>query len=378
MHPTQDEVPATRRFATFAAEARPTSAVYATISDALAADPPTAAILDEAPLAQRRATLLFAAVHDLLLRGVETGPLRAYYPSVGGELRPDAALPEAFRRVLIDHRDLVIERLRTRATQTNEPGRTLGLRAGIAWLHAQTPDPRRRLAIVEIGTSAGLLLHLDRIGLRLRAGNGEVAAVLAPDGVGPDALWLEADLGPGAATPPSALPAVAARVGIDRHPLRVADADDRAWLRACVWPEHVERLATLDAVLAVARAHGDVQIRTGDLLDELLPAAAAIDPELQLVVVHSATLAYLAPDARQAVEGRLDELGATRPVWRVGLEGHFLEPFATQLARRIGPPRDDQPSFVVAATRIERGRRTDTALGRMQSHGRWLAFTPPG
>ena len=388
MHPTQDGTSATQRFATFAEEARSTSPLYAHLSDALAADPTAAAIIDEAPLAQRRATLVFAAVHDLLLRGIEQGVLAAYYPSIGGERVPDDAATAAFVQVLAQHRDAIVDRLCTRSTQTNEPGRTVGQRAALAWLQARTAPPgsapdRRRLALVEVGTSAGLLLHLDRYGYR-----STVAAADTDDAVGA-ANSAEARSGaPGgpsveivtrclAEVPDLAIAPVAVRIGIDQAPLDVRDADDRAWLRACVWPEHVARLERLDGALAQAAAHDDVEIRTGDLLDLLEPVIATIHPDLQVVVLHSATLAYLAPGQRARFEATLDRIGARRPLWRVGLEGHFLEPFAGLVAQQLGPPEPEQPGFVIAATRWVDGRREDAALGRMQSHGGWLHFAPP-
>ncbi len=384
MHPTQDDTTAALRFATFAQEARPTSPLYAHLSGALAGDEDAAGILDLAPLAQRRATLVFAAVHDLLLRGVEQGALAAYYPSVGGDRAPDAAATAAFLAVLDRHRDAIVDRLQARSTQTNEPGRTAGQRAAVSWLQRRAgPErgaaPTRRLALVEVGTSAGLLLHLDRYVHRLVAAAGDAvtrsATASVPGAGSPPPVVLETrclDQVPGTDLAP-----VARRIGIDRTPLRVGDPDDRAWLRACVWPEHVDRLARLDAALTLAAAHDDIELHQGDLLELLEPVVTAIEPDLQVVVLHSATLAYLAPGDREHFEALLDRIGARRALWRVGLEGHFLAPFAELVARQLGPPDPDQPGFVIATTRWVDGQRHDAALGRVQAHGSWLRFAPP-
>lgn len=392
MHPTQDGTTATERFATFAHEARPTSPLYAHLSDALAADGRAAGIIDLVPLAQRRATLVFAAVHDRLLRGVEQGELAAYYPSVGGDRAPDADATRSFLAVLDDHRDAIVEQLATRSTQTNEPGRSAGQRAALSWLASRTApaavrDPSvgdsRRLALVEVGTSAGLLLHLDRYAQRFHTVDAAGAAAasttsggtMTPGGRSPASVVIDSRCP--ASIPDTALPPVAVRIGIDRAPLRVTDPDDRAWLRACVWPEHVDRLERLDAALTLAAAHDDVDLRTGDLLEQLEPVVDVLDPALQVVVLHSATLAYLAPPDRDRFEATLDAIGSRRPLWRVGLEGHFLQPFADLVARRLGPPAPDQPGFVIATSRWVDGHRHDAALGRMQSHGGWLQFDPP-
>jgi len=384
MHPTQDGTAATRRFATFAKETGPTSPLYAHLSDALAADDDAAAIIDLAPLAQRRATLVFAAVHDLVLRGVEQGALAAYYPSVGGDRAPDAAATAAFLEVLDRHRDVIVDRLRTRSTQTNEPGRTAGQRAALSWLQARTHPgsgvvDTRRLALVEVGTSAGLLLHLDRYEHRFvadpgRGGRRSATSSVRGDGSIPPVVIETRCLDQ---VPGTGLAPVERRIGIDRTPMRVGDPDDRAWLRACVWPEHVDRLARLDAALCLAAAHDDIELHQGDLLELLEPVISAIDPDLQVVVLHSATLAYLAPDHREQFEAILDRVGSRRALWRVGMEGHFLEPFAGLVARQLGPPDPDQPGFVIATTHWVDGQRHDAALGRVQSHGGWLRFAPP-
>lgn len=370
MHPTADQIPAPERFTTFATEARETSPLYAHLGDALAARPDAASILDEAPLAQRRATLLFAAVHDLLLTGREDGPLRAYYPSLGGARPPEGAATDAFLDVLARHRPAIVERLRTRATQTNEPGRAVAQRAAIGWLHALDPDPTRRVALVEVGASAGLLLHLDRYRSTLTP--AELPAEPATDR--PDVLLTTRLIG---AQPPSALPTVSHRIGIDTSPLRVDDEDDRGWLRACVWPEHVERLARLDAALELARRVDDVDLVRGPMLDVLEPTVAGLPDEVYVVVLHSATLAYQTPSDREEFEVSLDRIAAHRTLWRVGLEGHFLEPFASDVAQRLGPPDPQAPSFLVAASRWTHGLREDVGLGRVQPHGAWLAFAPP-
>lgn len=384
MHSTQDQTTSRGRFATFARETRASSPLYAHLSDALAADDEVAAIIEVAPLAQRRATLVFAAVHDLLLRGVEQGALAAYYSSIGGDRPPDAAATTAFLDVLDRHRAAIADRLRTRSTQTNEPGRTSGLCAALSWLQTRThPGPgggdARRLALVEVGTSAGLLLHLDRYTHRFVTGPGgtthrSAASSDPEDGSSPPVLIETRCLGQ---VPDTRLAPVDRRIGIDRTPMRVGDPDDRAWLRACVWPEHVDRLARLDAALELAAAHDDLEVHRGDLLELLEPVVAAIAADLQVVVLHSATLAYLAPEDRRRFDAILDRIGRRRPLWRVGLEGHFLEPFATLVARQLGPPDAEQPGFVIAASAWVDGRRHDTALGRMQSHGDWLRFAPP-
>jgi hypothetical protein len=52
--------------------------------------------------------------------------------------------------------------------------------------------------------------------------------------------------------PTRAVPEVVARVGVDRDPVDVTNADDARWLRACLWPDQPEQMARLEAELALA------------------------------------------------------------------------------------------------------------------------------
>lgn len=78
-----------RRFEVFAREAAGRSPLYAHLADAIAGHLAVTTILGEAPPAQRRPNLLFAAVHDRLLTG-EPHDIARFHPSVGGiELGPE-------------------------------------------------------------------------------------------------------------------------------------------------------------------------------------------------------------------------------------------------------------------------------------------------
>jgi hypothetical protein len=153
-----------QRFARFASETAGRSPLYERLSVDLARRAEGAALLAEAPPAQRRPNLLYAAVHDLLLAGADD-PLGAYYPSVAGTRSPDDDATPSFLAFVADRRDAVLARLRTRATQTNEVGRAAALLPGLA--HVGTLMDRRPLALVDLGASAELLLHLDRYAYRL-------------------------------------------------------------------------------------------------------------------------------------------------------------------------------------------------------------------
>jgi hypothetical protein len=361
----QEELTSLRsRFARFAEEAQGRSPLYAHLSRAIAEDGSLASVLDAASRAQRRPNLLFAAVHDLILAGA-AHRLAVYYPSVGGCRVPDEAALPAFRAFVEEFRDEVVERVRTRATQTNEPGRSAALRPALAQLAGRSSRP---VALVELGGSAGLLLHLDRY--RYRYGDREC---------GPDASPVLVAPGMRGATPTGRdLPHIVERINIDLNPLSPSAPDQARWLRACVWPEDVQRLSRLDAALAIAREHDDVEDVAGDIVVELAPTVRRIEPDKLVCVMHSAAVAYLDEPARSSLERDLAELGEERDIARIAFEGPFVEPFAAMERSLPVPARDEERFLLGLTTWIDSGR-ADTLLARVQPHGAWLDWldTPP-
>jgi hypothetical protein len=100
---------------------------------------------------------------------------------------------------------------------------------------------------------------------------------------------------------PGRLPDVVARIGIDLNPLDPADPDDRAWLRALVWPGPYaeDRLRRLRAAAELARQE-PARMLSGDLVDRLPDALALVPADCTVVVFHTAVLPYVPPQRRSA------------------------------------------------------------------------------
>src|SRR5262249_11397101 len=124
---------------------------------------PTAAVLDghfENPGRTVISFRLMGGVHALVLTG-QAPELAAFYPSAGGtaDPGPDASIVwPVFRQVLIDQADQIRPWLDL-PVQTNEVGRGAALVGALRHLVAEADLPIR---LVEIGTSAGLILRADQ------------------------------------------------------------------------------------------------------------------------------------------------------------------------------------------------------------------------
>ena len=303
-------------------------------------------------------------MHHLLLSGT-THQLGSYYPSVAGEsARPiDDGLYPAFADFVAANRDPILALIRTRTTQTNDARRSVLVLPLLGLVAEATGQP---LALLELGASAGLNLLLDRY--RFAYGPFQVGDPGAT-------VRVSCELrGPLVPSLPALPPSIAWRRGVDLNPLDVRDAESVAWLRALLWPEHGDRIAVLDAAVAMARREPPTLVR-GDLV-ELLPTLAAEAPDgAALVVLHSWVLAYLTTERRLAMltavrkaARRLD-----RSIWLASCEGaRVLASLALGLDD-AGP--DGEGASGLALSRFDPdGSSAHRLLARCHAHGRWLQW----
>ena len=325
--------------------------LYAALSRAVAADRSVLELLMRAPYPQRRPVLLFAATHDLLLAGTDH-PVARHYRTLAGDavdLDVDAAAAP-FIDFCRRHHDALAEALETRSVQTNEVGRSAGLRLALACLASDRP-----IALIDVGCSAGLNLLVDRYRL---AGDHDAATTVV----------LRPELSGG--TPPDeVLPTIERRVGIDLAPLDVHDGRDARWLRACVWPGDVERHARLSAALAMA-CNATFDLRRGTV-DEHLPGILDALPDgVRPVVFHSWVVSYFDRMAKRRLVDALHDLVTTRDGAWISAEGPGVVP-------GLAPP--PLPVDATAALRdatvwhlVTRG--TTRVVARSHPHCRWIEW----
>lgn len=240
-------------------EAAGNSPTYEQLAHAVAASPEVIDLLDTLPEDKRQPNLLFASTRAL------GGPVDA---------------PGAFTEWVVVNWDALAATMRDRLTQTNEPRRCATLLPVLSAFEGP-------LALLEVGASAGLCLYPDR--WQYRYGDTAIGDPGAP-------LLTCEPVGP--FTPPTRLPEVTWRAGIDLNPLDVTDRDDTGWLEALIWPEQTERRDRLHQAITIARDDPALLV-AGDLNDDLAALAAQAPDDATLVIYHSAVLTYVSPEERQ-------------------------------------------------------------------------------
>lgn len=258
---------------------------------------------------------LMGALHYLVLSG-QSPELAAFYPSAGGE-EPVEGVWSVALAAIDDHFDQIRHRLR-RTVQTNEPGRSAVLFAGLLWL---TDRHRRPIRLLEVGASAGLNLLADRY-----------AYVVDGRELGDPASPLRFEQ-PWAPAPPIDLDGVAARLritaraGCDPSPLDPTRPDDQITLLSYIWPDELHRIDRMRAALSVAAE--DPVLVTAGRGSEWLPGVLAAGGDGELTVVwHSVMRQYVEPGEWDAIERALDG----RPdVVRLSMEPAFDQRARMQL-----------------------------------------------
>ncbi|HLI58970.1 MAG TPA: DUF2332 domain-containing protein [Solirubrobacteraceae bacterium] len=321
------------------------SPLYRTLCAVVARDDALLALAARARAGQQPLNLLMAATH-MIVACDPSLPFARFFPTVVGERAepPDGAAAE-YPGFCATHRDALVELLETRLVQTNEPARATAIRFALHEVGRRTAGP---VTFLEIGASAGIQLRFDC--WAVRTGGRRFGPADAPLTI--DTEWR------GAAPPPDldALPPIRERLGVDLHPVDATDPGERAWLRALVWPEHVDRHALLARALDAVAADPP-EIIAGDAV-ELLPTldAERLPTGDDLVVFHSMVRIHVPADRREAFDAAIAALGARHRLFHVSLE-----------LRDRGP----------ASLMLQDSERGDVELARVHGHGRWLAPSRP-
>jgi len=320
--------------------------LYEAMVRAAADNPEVIALVAKAPPQAHVPNNLHAAARYLLLSGVAHPLAAAYEPDFEGDV---GAL---FCDLVLSEPDAIAELLATRFVQTNEVNRAAAI-APLLNLIAQRRD--ERLALIDVGCSAGLNLLLDRY--RIDVGDATLGPLDAR-------LRLEAESrGSRAVTTPAD---IAWRRGVDRNPIDVTDADEARWLESLVWPDHPDRLDRLRAAIAEARTDPPELVRA-DAVAGVAEALTDAPRDLLAVVLTTWVVFYFDDDLRREFEAAITE--ASRPTAWLAMEMGGVVPGIDM------PPAPGGEGEVSVMSLVSGGAGdpvTREFLGFTHPHGAWV------
>jgi hypothetical protein len=341
-------------------DAAGTSPLYERVAVALSESGEALRAIEAAPARKRHPAVILAALHDLALAG-RAPALAAAYAAADGDAAARAAIDTLLRMT-----DSVVAIAVRRKTRTDETGRCAVLYPAIA--EAARRVGANAVGLIDVGCSAGLNLNVDRVGIaysnRQSLGDPSSPVQLPCSAVGHRPI------------PTRTMPEVVARVGVDLDPVDVTDADDARWLRACQWPDQPERIARLQAEIALAATAPPLLLR-GDAIEVLPEAFARVPADALPVVTTTWALSAFPLETRLRFLHRLDEAATGRAVAWVSVEGVGVAPAIPT----FGDRRASGHSIIGVAVFGQSALHAE-AVGRCWSRGRMLAWladsSPPG
>ena len=290
--------------------------------------------------------LFFAAVHLLLLKG-EHHQLAAFYLSLNNASRHYDYVYPYFRSFVLEHKDEIGEIITTRSVQTNEVGRCAALVPAFELVTRQAKN--QPLALIEIGSSAGLTLLWDRYHYRYDE-NLQCGPLDSP-------VQIECQLRGERRPPvPERFPKIASRLGIDLDPVDLNNQENVEWLRALVWPEQRKRVRQLELAIQLARS-APPKVVAGDALDILPTLIDRASEDSQLCVYHSFSLSLAGGQPRERLEVLLAKASEKRTLFHVSLEWAKNSEFP-----------------LLSLALLNAGERTEKTLARCHAHGEWLEW----
>jgi len=229
------------------------------------------------------------------------------------------------RRVLITWDDWLFPWL-DNAPQTNEVARSGVLFPGVMEI-ARRFGPS--VEFLELGTSAGLNLNMDRFAYDLR-GN-KAGDPTSPVSINPE--WRGLPINPRAVE-------VVDRCGVDLNPLDVTDQVTADTMMAYVWPDQPERVERAAAAISLTQKY-PVRVDRADgaeWIEEKL--AQPQSSNTTRIIFHSIALQYFTPDARARVMAAIERVGAAatdeRPVAWLSMEFASMQNYP-ELSLRCWP-----------------------------------------
>jgi len=319
-----------------------TARVCAVLATSLARDSRTGArVLDwpGEPTADAMPLRLVGGLHALVLAEKAPDLSRVF----SGERTAPDAVARALADTLIAHDAALLPWL-DGPPQTNEPGRSGALMTGLLHVAARLGP---RIEIMEIGSSAGLNLLIDRY--RFDLGGTVAGPETAPVTIRP--VWR--------GSPPPQVPIAFTRVrGCDVQPIDVTDATAAARLAAYVWVDNPQRQERLLSAIAMIRQQ-PMHLEKADAAAWVEARLAEPHPEgVTRTLMHSVVWQYLPPRTQARITAAMEAAGraatAQRPLAWVHMEPDRV--FKRQeISVRMWPGGDDKKMVAIA-----------------QAHGAWV------
>ena len=285
-------------------ECKGTSELYEFLSLQIASDEQLLELSTYVSEGQPKPNMLFGAVHYLLLQG-SNHQLKDYYESITNPPKNKEGSFPLFKDFCLKNKQKIINIVKSKLVQTNEVRRCAYLYPTFCYAFNQVNKP---LAMIEIGTSAGLQLMWDKFSYSYGNDNkfGDVNST----------VHITAEVKGERPEIPISSPPVKSRIGVDLNIIDFNNDEDYNWLKSLIWPEHKERLKLFDDAAELLKKHPPNLIN-GDgvlLLDSIVKE---IPIDQAICVFHTHVANQMPKDMKINLLNKIEKIGLERDVVHV-------------------------------------------------------------
>ncbi|MGG0658564.1 DUF2332 domain-containing protein [Rummeliibacillus pycnus] len=258
--------------------------------------------------------LLFGAVHYLLLK-MNEHQLKNFYPSlVSNPQNPYEAFDD-FKDFCLIHKEAIRHLLENKLVQTNEVRRCAYLYPVFSCINEKTKKP---LALIEIGTSAGLQLLWDQYSYSYNTdevvGNLDSKLHITSEIIGDNIPYFS-----------KTSPFVTTRIGIDLNTIDLQNEEEYLWLKSLIWPEHKERLNMFEKAAHYLK-NNSVQLIEGDGVELLNEYVNNVPMENTVCIFHTHVANQMPKETKESLLTTIEAIGKNRDVFHIynNIQDRFL------------------------------------------------------
>ncbi|MCE2962830.1 MAG: DUF2332 domain-containing protein [Chitinophagales bacterium] len=337
------------RFAIFAEqECKSSSAFYYDLSLKISKDEELSRMASYACYGQPIPNIFFGAVHYLVLKD-KNCQLASYYPSITKSLKNPALPFDVFKDFCIHNESQIVELISSKIVQTNVINRCSYLTPILSEL---INKGQKNACVIDIGASVGLNLNFD---LYEYWTDGQKI-------FGDSSVKIEFETKDSAIKPILPTNYFVRKIGIDQHLINPQNEDEKLWLNALIWPDHLERFNSMEKALEL-RQNGGIEMLQASTVPQF---EEIINEQLNnetLIIYSTHTLYQFSQENRQDFFNMLDSIGRKR-------DFYFLSVESTKYLQE----KYDSSQTVIELTSYTNRQKNEQFIAETNGHGNWILW----
>jgi hypothetical protein len=335
------------RFLAFAEyECKETSPLYFQLSNEIAYDDELLQIASHVKKGQPIPNSFLASIHFLLIKN-PNDELASYYPSI--QNKSIEKIPfDLFKAFVLSHIEEIKNLISTKIVQTNVVNRCAYIMPIIYTIIEKVKKPT---TIIDIGTSLGLTLNFNNYSYQynkqlIHKGNDVIIDCEIREGFTPEFKNIHYPL---------------TKIGIDQNIIDLKSEDEKRWIMALIWADHIERFVSMDN--ALKNYDTTIKLIESNQIEEFEKIISDVNNEENLIVYNTHVLYQFPQELKDKYWAMLDRIGKKRDFYYISVEGikAMLEKYNTT-------------ETVIELTTYNNATKEQKLIATTNGHGNWIKW----